>query len=218
MADNVPLTHARLKTPKAAAIAGIVFSLLMFAIFWLLRRYIPADPLDSGTWLTADTKTIALALNLVPFAGVAFLWFIGVLRDRLAQQEDRLFATAFFGSALLFLAMLFVASAVIGAIMLVASAVEPNELASSAIFRFARAAAYIIANVYAIKMAAVFMITTSTVVIYTDIAPRWIAYIGYLLALVLLFGSYYFSWSFAVLPIWVFLISVHVLMDNLRGR
>jgi hypothetical protein len=27
-----------------------------------------------------------LALNLVPFAGLAFLWFIGVLRDRLGQS------------------------------------------------------------------------------------------------------------------------------------
>jgi hypothetical protein len=130
MPDKVALSHARLKTPKAAAIAGIIFSLLMFASFWLLRRSIPADPLDSGAWLAADTNTIALALNLVPFAGVAFLWFIGVLRDRLAQQEDRFFATVFFGSALLFLAMLFAAAAVIGAIMLVASAAGPNELAS----------------------------------------------------------------------------------------
>ncbi len=56
-----------------------------------------------------------MALNLVPFAGVAFLWFIGVLRDRLGQQEDRFFATVFFGSGLLFLAMLFAAAAVIGA-------------------------------------------------------------------------------------------------------
>jgi hypothetical protein len=53
-------------------------------------------------------------------------------------------------------------------------------------------------------------------VIYTDIAPRWIGYIGYLLALVLLLGSHYFSWSFSVLPIWLFLISAHVLTDNLR--
>ena len=146
----------------------------------------------------------------------AFLWFIGVLRDRLGQQEDRFFATVFFGSALLFLAMLFVAAAVIGAVILVAASAEPNELINSATFRFARAATYIVMNVYAIKMAAVFMISTSTVVIYTGIAPRWIAVIGYLLALVLLVGSYYISWSFAVLPVWVFLISVYILIDNLR--
>jgi hypothetical protein len=106
--------------------------------------------------------------------------------------------------------MLFVAAAVIGAVILVAASEEPNEL------RFARAATYIAMNVYAIKMAAVFMVSTSTVVIYTGIAPRWIAVIGYLLALVLLVGSYYISWSFAVLPVWVFLISIYILIDNLR--
>jgi MFS family permease len=106
MSEDDTLIHARLKTPKAAALAGIAFSLLMFTIFGLLRRSIPADPLESGAWLTTDTKAIALALNLIPFAGVAFLWFIGVLRDRLGRQEDRFFATVFFGSALLYLAML----------------------------------------------------------------------------------------------------------------
>ena len=206
MLEDDTLVHARLKTPKAAALAGIAFSLLMFTIFGLLRRSIPADPLESGAWLTTDTKTIALALNLIPFAGVAFLWFIGVLRDRLGRQEDRFFATVFFGSALLYLAMLFTAAA------------EPNQLMNSATFRFARAVAYIVTNVYATKTAAVFMISTSTVVIYTGIAPRWIAFIGYLSASVLLIGSYYIGWSFAVLPVWVLLISVYILVDNLRGR
>src|SRR3954467_9108680 len=216
MSEDTARTPARLNTPKAAAIAGIVFSVLLIAIFWLLRRSVPSDPLDSGAWIGTDSKTVALALNLVPFAGVAFLWFIGVLRDRLGQQEDRFFATVFFGSALLFLAMLFAAAAITGAIILVASSADPNELTNSATFRYARATGYIFMNVYAIKMAGVFMISTSTVVIYTGIAPRWIAVLGYVLALVLLVGSYYISWSFAVLPGWVFLISVYILIDNLR--
>jgi hypothetical protein len=218
MLDNATLTRAHLKTPKSAAIAGIAFSLLMIAIFWLLRRSIPADPLDPGAWLAGNSKTVAFALNLVPFAGIAFLWFIGVLRDRLGQQEDRFFATVFFGSALLFLAMLFASAAVGGALILAASSVEPNELTNSATFRFGRAAAYIIMYVYAVKMAGVFMISTSTVVIYTAIAPRWIAILGYVLAVILLIGSYYISWSFAVLPIWVFLISIYILIDNVLRR
>src|SRR5438309_6355658 len=142
MLEDDTLVHARLKTPKAAALAGIAFSLLMFTIFGLLRRSIPADPLESGAWLAKDTKMIALALNLIPFAGVAFLWFIGVLRDRLGPQEDRFFATVFFGSALLFLAMLFAAAAIIGAVLLLASTAEPNQLTSSPTYRFARAATY----------------------------------------------------------------------------
>lgn len=216
MSENASLTRAHLKTPRSAAIAGIAFSLLMVAIIWLVRRSIPADPLESGAWLASDAKAAALALNLVPFAGVAFLWFIGVLRDRLGQQEDRFFATVFFGSAVLFLAMLFVSAAVGGALILAASTVDPNELINSTTFRFARAATYVITNIYAIKMAGVFMFSTSTVVIYTEIAPRWIAYLGYLLACLLLAGSYYISWSFAVLPVWVLLVSIYILADNLR--
>src|SRR6187431_2572533 len=218
MPKNGFLTHAQLKTPKAAAIAGIAFSLLLLLILWLLRTSIPADPLEPGAWLATDTRAVTVALNLVPFAGIAFLWFIGVLRDRLAQLEDRFFATVFLGSGLLFLAMLFAAAAVIGAVVLVASISAPDELMNSATFRFARAASYIIMNVYALKMAAVFMISTSTVVIRTGIAPRWIAFLGFLLALLLLIGSFFISWSFAVLPFWVFLISVYILIDNLGGN
>jgi hypothetical protein len=216
MSENFALTGARLKTPKAAAIAGIAFSALLITIFWLLRHSVPADPLDPGTWLATDSKTVALALNLVPFAGVAFLWFIGVLRDRLGQQEDRFFATVFFGSALLFLAMLFAAAAITGAIILVTTSADPNEMINSTTFRYARATGYIFMNVYAIKMAGVFMISTSTLVIYTKIAPRWIAILGYVLAGILLIGSYYINLSFFVLPLWVLLVSIYILLDNLR--
>ena len=73
-------------------------------------------------------------------------------------------------------------------------------------------------NVYAIKMAGVFMISTSTVALYTGFAPRWIAFLGYVLALALLLGSYYIGWSIIVLPGWVFLISIHILIDNFRNE
>jgi len=209
------LTRANLRTPKAAAIAGMLFSVLLIAVFWLLRTAIPADPQEPGSWLQKSSGSVALALNLMPFAGIAFLWFIGVLRSRLGQQEDRFFATVFFGSGLLFLAMLFTAAAVVGAI-LIAFAAQPQELIGSATFHFARAAAYNLVNVYMIKMASVFMITTSTIAIYTAIAPRWLAVLGFALALLLLFGSYYLSWSFLVFPLWVFLLSASILRDALR--
>ena len=98
MPENGVLTHAHLKTPRAAAIAGIAFSLLLFLILWLLRTSIPADPLEPGAWLATDTKAITVALNLVPFAGIAFLWFIGVLRDRLGQLEDAFLPPCFSGA------------------------------------------------------------------------------------------------------------------------
>ena len=209
------LTGATLRTPKAAAAAGIIFSLLVLTAFWLLRNSMPADPLEPGAWLDTSTTPIVVALNLLPFAGIAFLWFIGVLRDRLGQHEDQFFATVFLGSGLLFLAMLFIAAAIVGAIIL-AFAAQPKDLINSATFHFARAVAYGIVNIYMIKIAGVFIITTSTVAIYTKFAPRWIAFVGYGLALVILFGSYYINWSFIVFPLWVLLLSTHILIDNMH--
>ena len=134
MSEMKSFSGAQLRTPKAAAIAGIVFSALLLAIIWLLRRSLPADPLDPGAWLATESNTVALALNMIPFAGIAFLWFIGVLRDRLGQKEDRFFATVFFGSALLFLATLFVAAAIVGAVILAASSANQTELVDSVLF------------------------------------------------------------------------------------
>ena len=215
MMSQQNVTKSNLRTPKAAAIAGIVFSILLLASFGLLRFSIPADPLAPSTWLSDRANTIALALNLVPFAGIAFLWFIGVLRDRLGQREDRFFATVFFGSGLLFLATLFCAAAVMGAII-VAFAARPDRAIDPDTFAFVRILAFNLMNVYAIKIAAVFMISTSTVVIYTEFAPRYIGFFGYALALVVLFGSYYLDWSFFVFPVWVLLLSVQILVDNFR--
>ncbi len=209
------LTQSNLKTPKAAAIAGVVFSVLVIAVFWLLRTSIPADPQEPGSWLHSNSSSVALALNVLPFAGVAFLWFIGVLRDRLGDLEDRFFSTVFFGSALLFLAMLFTAAALVGGI-LIAFATAPEELIGSASFQLARATAYNLVNVYMVKMASIFMIATSTVARHTAIMPRWLALMGFALAYILLFGSYYISWSFLVFPTWVFLISASFLRDGRR--
>lgn len=208
---NETLTTERLKTPNAAAIAGLLFSLLLIAAFALLRISVPADPQEPGSWLHTNSGTVALAMNLIPFAGIAFLWFIGVLRDRLGDMEDRFFATVFFGSGLLFLAMLFLASAVVGGI-LIAFAAKPEELIGSATFHFARATVYATINVYMVKMASVFMITTSTIALYTRIAPRWFA----ILALLLLLGSFYISSSFFIFPLWVMLLSIFILADNFR--
>jgi hypothetical protein len=214
MSDET-LTGAHLKTPSAAAIAGLLFSILLIAAFWLLRISVPSDPHESGSWMRTNAGTVTVAMNLIPFAGIAFLWFIGVLRDRLGQLEDRFFATVFFGSGLLFLSMLFLGSAVVGGV-LIAFETHPEELIDSATFHFARAAIYATMNIYMIKMASVFMITTSTIALYTRITPPWLAVFGYALALILLFGSYYISWSFVVFPLWVFLISIFILVDHFR--
>jgi hypothetical protein len=207
------LTSAYLRTPRAAAFAGIIFSVLWVAVFGLMRLSVPSDPFEEGAWLAGDTTYVALAINLVPFAGVAFLWFVGVLRDRLGDREDQFFATVFLGSGFLLLAMLFVAAAVVGAII-VALRAAPDALAHSATFHFGRGLAYGMINIYVVKTAAVFMITTSTIAIYTRLTPRWLAIAGFIIAAALLIGSSYFDLSLLVFPLWVLLVSLTILRDR----
>jgi hypothetical protein len=118
LAKEERLTHAQLRTPRAAAVAGILFSVLLFMTFGLVRISVPGDPFEPGAWLENGLLYVTLAMHLVPFAGVAFLWFMGVLRDRLGEREDQFFATVFLGSGLLLLARLFSAAAVVVAIII----------------------------------------------------------------------------------------------------
>jgi len=96
----------KLKTPRAAAIAGVIFSTLLILIDVLIRKSIPANPLGSATELIEHSKALSLVLRLAPFAGIAFLWFIAVIRDLLGNRDDRCFATVFLGSGLVYLAMM----------------------------------------------------------------------------------------------------------------
>lgn len=215
MEHQALFTQSRLTTPRAAAVAGIVFSVLFIISLVLIRLAVPSDPHDAGAWLRRGVSSVNVALYLLPFAGIAFLWFIGVLRDRMGDREDRFFATVFLGSGLLFLAMLYAAGAVAAGILMGYDA-TPTRVVESGIYTFGRTIIYLIMNVYAMKMAGVFMISTSTVAIRIGIFPRWMAYLGFALALLLLLGTGYFSWTPLVFPLWVLLISVYILLANLR--
>ena len=209
-------TPEGLKTPRAAAVAGILFSVLLLSATFLLLQTLRLDPRDPGDWLKGQTWKVALALNLIPFAGIAFLWFMGVLRDRLGSQENKLFATVFMGSGLLFVGLLFGSASAIGAILVVHTAL-PQELAGSVTFVLARALAYHLTSVYGLKMAGVFLLTASTILIRTGITARWTAILGYAAAAFILIGSHLVDWTFVIFPIWVLIVSADVLIREYKN-
>jgi hypothetical protein len=217
MNGELGVRRAQLTSPRAAAIAGVLFSVLLIMALVLLRLTIPPSPQDAGDWLSGEAQAVRLALVLVPFSGIAFLWFIGVVRDRLGDREDRFFSTVFLGSGLLFLAMLFTSAAVMGSIVIVYAS-ELSAAMEGTAFGFGRAMAYVILNTYAMRMAGVFMISSCTLFLRTGVMPRWMAWLGYALALLLLLAITTFSWISLVFPAWVLLISADILIENLRGN
>ena len=211
------IVAAQLKAPRAGAIAGILFSILLFISLVLIRLSVPDSPADPGAWLSQSLKSVRLALTLLPFAGIAFLWFMGVLRDRMGEHEDHFLATVFLGSGLLFLAITFASSAITGGLLTAYEAI-PGKIMDFGIYTFARALAYELANVYALRMAGVFMLSTCTLAIRTGIFPRWMSFLGYALGIFLLLSVGHFGWASLVFPLWTLVISVYVLLANFRSK
>ena len=213
MADDTELIRRRLRTPRAAALAGILFGLLLISSQLLIWLSIPSSRLTPAPEAIRDSKALAIALNLLPFAGIAFLWFIAVVRDRIGDFEDRFFSTVFLGSGLLYVAMMFISAAIAGAVIaLLASA--PDSVATSAAYLLGRAEVYRISTVFGTKMAGVFMMSTSTIFVRTAVAPRWLAITGYVFAVMLLVSVGRFYWVAAIFPLWVLLISACILVQN----
>jgi hypothetical protein len=209
--------RARLTTPRAAAVAGILFSLLYGTSIVLIRLSIPTDLKSGGEWLATNARVVALALNLAPFAGIAFLWFIGVIRDRIGDLEDRFFATVFLGSGLLFLALTFVGAALAGG-LISSYAVLSTTLIESGVYTFSRLVMYNVINIYAIKMAGVFMVSLGTIWLRTGLMHRGWAFLTYALALVLLVSISLSAWVTVIFPAWVFVVSVTFLIQSLTGK
>ena len=204
-----------IKTPRAAAAAGILFSILLAATMILLQLSgLPATPgKPEQTWNTPD---VSLALHLVPFAGISFIWFMGVLRDRLGKAEDRFFSTVFWSSGVLFLATLFASAAVAGATtsVLLSSPGQPHD---TALYKMGREISAQLLNIFSLRMAAVFMISTASLGLRTKIMPRWIALTGYVFALLLLVSSRFAGWLPLAFPCWIFIVSAYILADNFKS-
>jgi hypothetical protein len=206
------IAASSMRTPRTAAIAGIVFSSLFTISMLLVWISIPANP--PATDVTNHLRAISFSLDLLPFAGIAFLWFIAVVRDRLGELEDRFFATVFLGSGLLFIAMLFNAAAVAGGLIGILGKGSEN-LIQSGTYALSRAEIQQTMNIYAMKMAGVFMISTSTISLQIQCFPRWITFLGYVLALILLLSIGTIQWIPLAFPLWVLLISLYILAENL---
>ncbi len=215
--DNQDSFHHELRTPRSAAIAGIVFSILLAVAVVLLHSGMPSNG-NASQWLTDSSRrrAVTIAMELVPFAGIAFLWFIGVIRSRLGASEDKLFATVFLGSGLLFVAMLFTAAAGMDALLRL---YDVPGAASVSDVRLAAALTSTLLTTFGIRMAAVFTLVTTSLGLRTKIMPIWLVVFGYATGAVLLFVPPRTIWTSTLLfPVWVFIFSLELLVVAHRSH
>jgi len=204
--DPAPNAHPTgLRTIRAAGVAGLVFSALLTTALIIIRLNQVA-PID-GTVGVGDGS--AIGLYLIPFAGIAFLWFLAVLRRRIGRSEDQFFATVFLGSGLLFIAMLFAAGATASAA--IAAARLGNVRPTDPVFAFGKALAETLFYVFAVKMSAIFMLVSSNIGRRTGFLPRWFIVLGGLGAVVMLVSVGFFEALALIFPAWVAIVSILLL-------
>jgi len=204
----------QLRAPWAASLAGLLFAALFTVAIVLIRN----SPLSTDSQAALDAafaggRDLGLFLGtvyLVPFAGILFLWFIAVIRDQLGDREDRFFGTVFFGSGLLFVALVFAATAVAAAPSVGVRYLD-QPAPSLEQLQMARSIAYTLLYVIATRAAAVFLISISTLGVRSGVFPRWFAATGYLFGLTLLLFVSFWDLYVLSLPVWVAGVSVFIL-------
>jgi hypothetical protein len=207
------LAPSGLSTPRAAAVAGLIFAALFVASVLILRSFV--EPSSSGLLaaigdLVGDHVSIVPAY-LIPFAGIAFLWFIAVVRDQIGVFEDRFFSTVFLGSGFVFVAMLFSAASVVAGLLTLA---QPTSSTTDLGQSIARGMFYI----YGARSAGVFTIVASMIALRTGALYRWAALTGLVIGLVLLLSASSFDWVILLFPAWVTLVSILVLVAQVRPK
>ncbi len=219
--DDAPVfpVERELATPRAAGVVGIVFAGLFVTSIVLLRT-VTGRSLSVRTVIRNvsghDATLAVLGLYLTFFAGVAFLWSMAVLRDRIGRREDKFFATVFMGSGLLFVGLFLAGAAATGGLAAGFRFGTDTSL-DAAVVGYARSIGYTFLLVFATKAAGVFTIVTSTMLLRLAHWPRWTAFSGYAAALVLVFSVTFFEPVILLFPAWVAAMSVYVLFTGERS-
>jgi hypothetical protein len=198
--------HAR--TLTAGSVAGMLFGVL-FAVCVIIVQSTAGGTDATGAWLARGNTDLEWALALLPFAGIFFLWFIGVSRQRLGRWDDRFISSVILGSGVIFLAMVFAAAGLAGA-LLGMYARDPAGFPGSDTYSFVQFAVAKIFGVYALRMASVFLICQATAWLRHGLMPRWLALPSYVVALVLLFVVSQEAWTVLIFPVWIFVISAYL--------
>jgi hypothetical protein len=184
----------------------VLFALLFGTALVLIRLDLPEAGEPGTQWLREGSTNLKVSATIMPFAGIAFLWFMGVVRDGLGRYEDKFFSTVFIGSGLLFLSMMFVAAGVGAGLERSDAAAHPD------VATFGQMVLLAVSKTYALRMAAVFMISLATIWLKTGLMPRWLVGSSYLVAVGLLLASDVSMWLTLAFPVWVLVVSVLMLV------
>ena len=210
-------TRHRIRSIESAAIAGVVYAVLAIVAMAVLSRFPDLELSDEQVtaWFNeADHQAaLILGLNLAAVSSVAFLWFVAVIRRRIGDREDRFFSTVFFGSAILYVAIWLVGVALLAAPVVALTIREAGSVSQdTATLALGSAAALIL--VAGPRVQAVFVFSTSTLILRTGALPKWLAFLGYLTGAGMFAMPIVHETLGIGLPAWVLIVSITILVSR----
>jgi hypothetical protein len=210
------LVQRKVRSPRSAAISGILCSLLIVTVIIVLRGGAIVDPAEiDRDWLEARSATASWILVLIPFAGLCFLWFTGVMRDLLGELEDKFLSTVSLGSGIIMVVMMFVWAATYGAIFSTYKLVG-DGLTDLNVFIYVTAFHNELIGNYLLRMGAVYMLSSSMLWVRTKVVPRWLIIVTMIVGLAFLLFAPELLWARFLGPAWGLMVSIFILISNLR--
>jgi hypothetical protein len=220
-APPVPSSPSRRGSLRRAAMVtaavGIVFAVL-FILTFLIVATVPDDAVVvvAGDDAALTRRLAVAGLYIMPFAGIAFIWFVVSLRTWIAASAvgiDILISSVQLVSGIVFVAMFFAAGACWAAIP---AAVEIEGEPVPALVSELPKLGDTLLFVFGMRMAAMFIFTTSTLAMKHRILPRWFIWLGYAIGLFLLLSVSFAEWLVMVFPAWTLVLSI-LLMQRARA-
>lgn len=217
--DNAPSGWRQsLGSIEAAAVAGLVAATgWAFVMSRLLTVPDVGAPEAEIVRFYADPSRgsdVSWILQVLFVSTAGFLWFIGVIRNRIRSQGHRLFDTVFFGGGIALVMLMFTGAAALAAPFILAqagaSAIDPGSAAMT------RAVAHILLAILAPRMAALVVLSSSSLGLRTGVLPRWLTVSGYIVGLWLVLDVTFSEPSVYVFPAWIALVSIVLLLKPRR--
>lgn len=202
---------------RLSSMTAILFGALLVAALILVHSSPALSASDAeftAFYASGNTALVTVGLNVVPFAGIAFLWHLNTTRLLIRSRTptpspipDGLQLLA----GILFVALLFAGTAAAGSIALIKDLTEA-PLPSPEVARGLLGAGYGMVFIYAVRGAGMYALTTTTLLRAAGILPTWLAVVGYVLAAFFLVSTSTNPIVMLLLPAWAILVGLVILI------
>ena len=199
------------RVARLTAAIGVVFGVLALVSFWLLSRIPRGTASDEEilSFYASDSKRLPIVAGLyvMPFAGLAFIWFVVLLRMWIRADADRrniLQSNIQLVSGILYIAIFFVSAAAMS--VFAATAEFTDTTVDPELARQFPNFAYTLLLVFGMRMAAMFVFTSTLLGHKGGLMPRWFVVLGLVFGVFLLLSVSLYPWLAIAFPIWVLML------------